>query len=59
MTDSDYPFHAEWLQAQAEPMPDFGGSLFGNNEPSPLTIERLPERGGERSKELEERRKKL
>ena len=42
--DHGYPFFDEWLQAQAEPMPDFGRSVFGNTEPSPLTIDRLPER---------------
>ena len=40
-----YPFQAEWEQTQSELLPEFSGwSLFGNNEPSPLTKERLPER---------------
>ena len=41
----DYPFFREWEQAQREPVPTFGkprktGSLL----PSPLAIDRLPER---------------
>jgi len=40
----DYPFQAEWEQAQQEPLPESGDSIFGNGEPSPLASDRLPER---------------
>ena len=39
---TDYPFQAEWEQAQREPVPDFSGGF--PKEPSPLAIDRLPER---------------
>ena len=32
--DHGYPFWAEWKQQQAEPLPDFGPSIFDKSEPS-------------------------
>jgi hypothetical protein len=38
---ADYPFQAEWEQAQREPLPEFSGGF--PNKPSPLTKDRLPD----------------
>ena len=55
-TVADYPFQREWEQAQSEPLPEFsGGSLFGNKKPSPLAIDRLPERKQETLNERKEK----
>ena len=40
--EHDYPFFREWEQAQREPLPEFSGGF--PKEPSPLAIDRLPER---------------
>jgi len=41
----DYPFRAEVERRQQEPEDVINGSsLFANPQPSPLAIERLPER---------------
>ena len=37
---SDYPFEAEWLERQAEPMPDIG---IDWSVPSPLAFDRIPD----------------
>ena len=42
--DGDYPFLQDWERQQAEPLADFGASLFGKTNPSPYAIDRLPER---------------
>jgi len=52
----DYPFLAEWLERQSEPMPDFGASVFDNAEPSPLAIDRIPEMKTETLFERKEQR---
>jgi len=38
---SEYPFEAEWLERQNEPMPDIG---IDWTQRSPYAIDRLPER---------------
>ena len=42
---TDYPFLDDWERVQQEPdYPGNGSSLFRTTEPSPLAIDRLPER---------------
>jgi len=50
---TDYPFLEDWERQQQEPdnYPPSGSLLFGKHEPSPLAIERLPERKTEYRRE--------
>ena len=50
--DWGFPFQTEWLEAQREPLPDFSGGF--PKEPSPLAIDRLPERKQETLNERKE-----
>ena len=43
-----FPFLQEWKQQQAEPLPDFGPSIFDNGGQSLFAKNRLPERTIER-----------
>ena len=52
----DYPFRAEVERRQQEPEDVINGSsLFANPQPSPLAIERLPERKTETLFEVKEK----
>ena len=42
-----YPFLADWLARQAEPVPDFGMSVFDDKAKSPLALDQLPGRQNE------------
>ena len=51
----DYVFLDDWLARQAEPVPDFGTSVFDDKAKSPLALDQLP---GRQNETLFERKEK-
>ena len=54
-TTEDYVFLEDWLARQAEPLPDFGSSVFDEKSKSPLAIGKIP---GREQETLFERKEK-